>query len=74
MHFHAVFIAYVARTGSGKFIESEIVIEGDHDAPKGTAWIIIIIGRKRLNISGGCDESGRTQFVRSLEKSRGQFR
>ena len=54
MHFHAVFIAlHVARKGSGKFIESEIVIEGDHDAPKGTAWIIIITGSRILQCMFG---------------------
>ena len=35
---------------------------------------MIIKGKIRLNISGGCGESGRTQFVGSLEKSRGQFK
>ena len=31
-------------------------------------------GRGWMNVSGGCGESGETQFVELLEKSRGQFR
>ena len=31
-------------------------------------------GRKRLDVSGGCGESGVTQFVRLLEKTTVRFR